>query len=141
MIKIPKQIYPEEILNTLLESGQVDAIAAYKHEAISRGLPYITLPSQINLGNPDFSNFYKKASYTFSNIDKVAKGEPVYFSVTIPATNKNFNGAISFVNYLISSDKGKLILEKQGLDYLKNPIIEGNISKIPSSIPILAMQK
>jgi len=31
-------------------------------------------------------------------------------------------------------DKGKLILEKQGLDYLKTPIIEGNISKITKPI-------
>ena len=63
----PKQIYPEETLNTILQSGQVDAIAAYKHEAISRGLPYITLPQEINLGNPGFSDFYKKASFTFSS--------------------------------------------------------------------------
>jgi ABC-type molybdate transport system substrate-binding protein len=136
--KNPKQIYPEEILNTILESGQVDAIAAYKHEAIARGLPYISLPSQINLGNPDFSNFYKKASYTFSNNGKVVQGEPIYFSITIPTINKNSNGAISFVNYLISTDKGKLILENQGLNYLKSPIVEGNKSKIPSSILISA---
>jgi len=38
-------------------------------------------------------------------------------------------------------DKGKLILEKQGLDYLKSPIIEGNISKIPPSILSVAKQK
>ena len=134
----PKQIFPEETLNTILESGQVDAIAAYKHEAISRGLSYITLPLQINLGNSNFTNFYKMASYTFSSNDgKIVYGGPVYFSVTIPDTNKNFNGAISFINYLISSDKGKLILEKQGLDYLQNPIIDGNKSKIPSSILVL----
>ncbi len=116
--------------------------AAYKHEAISRGLSYITLPSQINLGNPDFSNFYKMASYAFSNIGgKIAYGGPVYFSVTIPDTYKNFNGAISFVNYLISAkDTGKIILEKQGLDYLKNPIIEGNKSKVPPSILVSIRQ-
>jgi len=138
----PKQVFPEETLNTILESGQVDAIAAYKHEAISRGLLYITLPPQVNLGNSDFSNYYKMASYTFSSNGQIISGAPVYFSVTIPNTYKNFNGAVSFVNYLISpNDKGKLILEKQGLDYLKSPIIEGNISKIPSSILSVAKQK
>ena len=138
----PKQVYPEETLNTILESGQVDAIAAYKHEAISRGLAYITLPPQVNLGNSDFSDYYKKASYTFSSNGQIIPGAPVYFSVTIPTTYKNFNGAIFFVNYLISpDDKGKLILEKQGLEYLKSPIIEGNISKIPPSILSVAKQK
>ena len=138
----PKQVFPEETLNTILESGQVDAIAAYKHEAISRGLLYITLPPQVNLGNSDFSNYYKMASYTLSSNGQIIPGTPVYFSVTIPDTYKNFNGAVSFVNYLISpNDKGKLILEKQGLDYLKSPIIEGNISKIPPSILSVAKQK
>src|SRR5919202_6494867 len=62
----PKQVFPEEILTTSLETGQLDAIAAYKHEAIAKDLPYITLPSQINLGYPLFSDFYKKASYTLN---------------------------------------------------------------------------
>jgi molybdate/tungstate transport system substrate-binding protein len=39
------QIRPEEILLTLLETGEADAIPAYKHEAIERGLPFISLPS------------------------------------------------------------------------------------------------
>jgi molybdate/tungstate transport system substrate-binding protein len=139
----PNQIFPEETLTSLLETGQVDAIAAYKHEAISRGLPYITLPPQINLGNPGFSDFYNKASYTFSNSvnGKTVYGEPVYFAVTIPNTNKNFNGAISFVNYLLSSKEGKSILQKQGLDYIKIPIAEGNISKISTSIKDIIKQK
>jgi hypothetical protein len=54
----PKQIFPEETLTTTLETGQLDAIAAYKHEAIAKGLPYIALPSQINLGVPNHSDFY-----------------------------------------------------------------------------------
>ncbi|MER5176461.1 MAG: extracellular solute-binding protein [Candidatus Nitrosocosmicus sp.] len=134
----PKQIFPEETLNTILQSGQVDAIAAYKHEAISRGLSYITLPSEINLGNPDFSNFYKKALYTFSSNGMIVYGEPIYLSVTVPDTNKNIDGAISFANFLLSSDKGKLLLESQGLNYLKKPIVEGDINKITSSIIIPA---
>ena len=45
----PKQIFPEEILRTILEQGQLDAVAAYKHEAIARGLPYIILPLRLIL--------------------------------------------------------------------------------------------
>ena len=45
----PKQVFPEETLNSILEAGQVDAIAAYKHEAISRGLSFIALPSRLTL--------------------------------------------------------------------------------------------
>jgi molybdate/tungstate transport system substrate-binding protein len=128
----PKQIFPEETLTTTLGTSQLDAIAAYKHEAIAKGLPYITLPSQINLADPVFSDLYKKASYT-SNTGKTVYGEPIYFSVTIPeATVSNLDGAVYFVIYLLSAD-GQYILQSQGLDYIK-PIAEGNVDKIPSGI-------
>jgi len=134
----PKQIFPEETLTTTLETGQLDAIAAYKHEAIAKGLPYITLPSQINLGDPNHSDFYKKASYTLTT-GKIVYGEPIYFSVTIPeATVNNLNGAASFVTFLLSSD-GKQILQNQGLNYIK-PIAEGVIDKIPTSIRDMVMR-
>jgi molybdate/tungstate transport system substrate-binding protein len=128
----PKQIFPEETLTTTLETGQLDAIAAYKHEAIARGLPYITLPSQINLAYSAFSDFYKKASYTLGTSQTV-HGEPIYFSLTIPeATVSNLNGAISFVMFLLSTD-GEHVLRSQGLNYIK-PIAEGKVDKIPFAI-------
>jgi molybdate/tungstate transport system substrate-binding protein len=127
----PKQIFPEETLKTVLESGQLDAVASYKHEAISRELPYITLPAEINLAHPTFSDFYRKASYTLTDGHRVL-GEPIYFSATIPETAKNLNGAVAFVKFLLSSN-GEHILKTQGLNYLK-PGIEGDIEKVPSSI-------
>jgi molybdate/tungstate transport system substrate-binding protein len=128
----PKQVFPEETLKTVLESGQLDAAAAYKHEAIARGLPYITLPSQINLANPAFSDFYKKASYTLDTGETVY-GEPIYFSATIPEiTVDNLAGAISFIGFLLSTS-GEHILQNQGLNYIK-PIIEGQVDKIPFPI-------
>jgi molybdate/tungstate transport system substrate-binding protein len=128
----PRQIFPEETLTTTLETGQLDAIAAYKHEAIAKGLPYIRLPSQINLRDPAFSDIYRKAWYT-TNTGKTIYGEPIYFSVTIPeAIVNNLADAVSFVTYLLSSD-GQHILQSQGLNYIK-PIAEGNVDKIPTDI-------
>ena len=127
-----KQLFPEETLKTALEAGQLDAIAAYKHEAIARGLSYITLPTQINLANPAYSNFYKKVSYTL-NSGQTIYGEPIYFSITIPETVKNLNGSISFVKFLLSVD-GEHILESQGLNYIQRLVPEGSIDKMPSPI-------
>src|ERR671921_1685352 len=129
----PKQIFPEELLKTILEQGQLDAVAAYKHEAMSRGLPYITLPSQVNLAHPTFSNFYKNARYSSLNKEgQTVIGEPIYFSFTIPGTVKNLDGAISFGRFILST-QGKNILENQGLNPIK-PLIEGNVGKAPSTI-------
>jgi molybdate/tungstate transport system substrate-binding protein len=136
----PKQIFPEEILKTILEQGQLDAVAAYKHEAVARELPYITLPPEINLADPTFSNFYKTASYSLGNgKDQTVFGEPIYFSFTIPNTVKNLEGATSFATFILSTD-GENILEKQGLNFNK-PVIEGNIENIPSHIRDILEQK
>jgi len=122
--KNPKQLFPEETLITTLETGNLDAIAAYKHEAVGRALQYITLSPQINLGNPSYSNFYKTTTYTLPSGQTVL-GEPVYFSVTIPDTYKNLAGAMAFVKFLLSSD-GSSILQRDGLDHIK-PIVQGHV--------------
>ncbi|MGA7369774.1 MAG: extracellular solute-binding protein [Nitrososphaeraceae archaeon] len=129
----PKQIFPEETLKTILEQGQLDAVAAYKHEAVARGLPYITLPPKINLADPTFSNFYNTSSYTLENgKGQTVLGEPIYFSFTIPVTVKNLAGTTAFATFILSAN-GENILEEQGLNFIK-PIVEGNIEDIPSAI-------
>ena len=105
----PKQIFPEETLTTNLETGQLDAIAGLHTRSHSQR-------PQIKLGNPAFSDFYKKASYTLST-GKIVYGEPIYFSITIPEVKvSNLNGAVAFVTYLLSAD-GERILQSQGLLY------------------------
>ena len=58
--KNTKQIFPEEILKTILEQGQLDAVAAYKHEAVARGLPYITLPPRLISRTQHLLTFIKR---------------------------------------------------------------------------------
>lgn len=127
----PDQIFPEETLKTALESGQIDAIAAYKHEAVARGLRYITLPQEINLGNISFSNFYRQASYTLRDGNTVY-GEPIVLSGTILETSRNIGGSLAFVKFLLS-ENGQLLLKNNGLIPMKARI-EGDFEKIPSVI-------
>jgi molybdate/tungstate transport system substrate-binding protein len=135
----PKQIFPEEILKTILEQGQLDAVAAYKHEAVARGLPYITLPPQINLADPTFVDFYKKGSYILENGGQTVYGEPIYFSFTVPTTAKNIEGAISFGDFILSTD-GKNILKDQGLNPIR-PLLEGDITRVPTSMKSILMEE
>lgn len=128
----PKQIFPEETLKTVLETGSLDAVIAYKHEAISRDLPYITLPKEINLGDPTYSDLYKLANYTLQSDQKTIYGEPVEFSITIPEMVKNMDGAISFVDFILSKN-GSQLLKSQGLNPI-NITSEGNTDDIPLPI-------
>jgi molybdate/tungstate transport system substrate-binding protein len=127
----PEQLLPEESLLTTLEQGQIDASATYKHEAVARGLPYITLPSEINLGDPKFSNFYNQASYVLGE-GQIVKGDTIDFSLTIPETNKNIDGSIAFVKFLLS-EEGMDLLEKYGLNPIK-AVGEGEVEKMPPAI-------
>ncbi len=98
---------------------------------MARGLPYITLPREINLGDPKFSNYYNQASYALGE-GQIVKGDTIDFSLTIPETNKNIDGSIAFVKFLLS-EEGMDILEKYGLNPIK-AVGEGEIEKIPPAI-------
>lgn len=130
----PEQILPEETLKATLESGQIDAAAAYRHEAVARGLPYITLPREISLSDPALSDFYGQASYTLGT-GTVVYGGAIPFSVTIPETSKNRDGAVVFVKFLLS-EKGIGLLERDGLNPIK-AVAEGDVAKIPSTIKVM----
>ncbi|MEP6575386.1 MAG: extracellular solute-binding protein [Nitrososphaerota archaeon] len=129
----PQQIFPEEVLRSILDTGQIDAIAAYKNEAVSRGIPYITLPPQINLGDPKYSNFYNQTSYLLHSNQTVV-GNTVFFSYTIPTTVRNMGGAIAMSNFLISPE-GKMVLSQVGLNPIK-PVAQGDIKSLPSGIKV-----
>jgi len=126
-----EQIFPEETLRSILDSGQIDAIAAYKHEAVSRGLPYISLPPQINLGDTKYSNFYNQVSYILHSNHTIT-GNPIYFSYTIPTGVKNVDGAIAFANFLISP-QGRAVLSQVGLNPVKAEA-HGDVKHLPPQI-------
>jgi molybdate/tungstate transport system substrate-binding protein len=125
------QLLPEESLLSTLEQGQIDAAATYKHEAIARGLPYITLPKEINLSDPTFSNFYNQVSYALGS-GQTIRGDTIDFSLTIPQTSKNIGGSIAFVRFLLS-EKGMDILKAYGMNPIKS-VGEGQVEKIPPVI-------
>lgn len=131
------QLRPEEILLTLLEQGEADAIPAYKHEAVERGFPFISLPPQINLGNPDFTNYYKQASCTTTTPQQqdgsLTYGKPIVFDITIPNTVRNNAGAIQFVKFILSK-QGNIILQNDGFKTIAPLIHGGNVSSIPKEI-------
>jgi molybdate/tungstate transport system substrate-binding protein len=132
-----KQIFPEEVLKSILDSGQIDATAAYKHEGITKGLPYITLPDQINLSEPNYTNFYSKISYKLGTGETIY-GNLIFFSFTIPNTVENIAGAMSFAKFLLSED-GKKILEKVGLSPIK-PILQGDTHQLEPEILSLVQE-
>jgi molybdate/tungstate transport system substrate-binding protein len=117
---------------TLLETGEADAVPAYKHEAIERGIPYILLPDQINLGSLTYKDFYKQQT-CMQRDGTLVEGKPIIFNLTIPTTSvKNTKGAYEFVKFLLST-KGKTILDDNGFKTI-DLIYKGDRQSIPKEI-------
>jgi molybdate/tungstate transport system substrate-binding protein len=108
------QIFPEEELVARLGAGQLDAGFFYINEVKGPNIPYITLPDQINLGNPTMASLYATATWKNPKTGAVSKGAPVVYTISVLNTAKNRAGGIAFTNFLLSS-QGQSLLQGQGV--------------------------
>ena len=129
------QIFPEEELVARLGSGQLDAGFFYLNEAIDASIPYVTLPTQINLGDPSLNSTYAKATYTDPKTGAVTKGSAIVYTLTVLNSSKNMEGAIAFVQYIFSAP-GEAFLTNDGLS-LVTPKISGDPTAVPSQLKSL----
>lgn len=127
----PRQVYPEETLLSRLSTGQLDAVFAYKHEAVEWGFPYVSLPAQVNLGDSQFSSTYATASYTDAH-GKTQQGAPIVFTITALRQAPNPTAALKFVQYMLTGE-GHSILLQQGFDATP-ATVGGNASAIPVTL-------
>lgn len=128
----PNQIFPEEELIARLTAGQLDAGIFYLNEAKAANIPYISLPAQVNMGDPSQASYYANASWTNPRTGRTSKGAPIIYTITIPSTSKNQPGAIAFVKFLLTSP-GQTILQNAGI--LSTPFkVFGDASAVPQQL-------
>ena len=122
----PEQVFPEIVLLARVESGQFDAGIFYKHEVVAHKLPYISLPGEINLGDPKLRTLYARESYTTPSGER-ATGSPILFTITVPNTAHHRDSALAFVRFLLSADK---LLEQFGFGRIDHQV-GGDIAQVP----------
>ena len=100
----------------LLESGGVDYAYLYKSNAEQHGFNYIELPDEVNLGNPEFDEYYAQAQVRFQHarfqsigLDRI--GGTVYYGLTIAETAENPRDAELLAAYIIGGE-GRAIFEE-----------------------------
>ncbi|SPF33853.1 ABC-type molybdate transport system, periplasmic component (fragment) [Candidatus Desulfosporosinus infrequens] len=116
---IPYSNYPKSLdLSSALFKGKVDYAFLYSSEAKQLGLPYIALPSKINLSNPAYANFYDQASVTVESKipgkDVIIHGRPIEFAIGLSKEGQYSELAQSFVD-LLTGPEGSSILEECGM--------------------------
>jgi molybdate/tungstate transport system substrate-binding protein len=123
-------------LIALLESGDLDYAFEYSSVAEQHNLNYVELPSEINLSDVDFEDFYAQAEVEIAGTEPGEKivmiGKPIVYGVTIPKNFPRQELAIAWVDFLLS-DKGMEIMEAN----YQTPIIPAktnDASKIPESL-------
>jgi ABC-type molybdate transport system substrate-binding protein len=125
------QLFPEEQMVARLQAGELDAGTFYKVEAVEAGLPYLSLPKEINQGDVTLAAQYATATYTTKK-GMTYIGAPIIYTVTIPRTVRNPAGAQAFVGYLLGPD-GQAMLAAQGLDTTP-PVVAGDPAAVPPSL-------
>jgi len=102
----------------LLEFGEIDYVFEYSSVARQHGHRSITLPDEINLGEPAFADIYGTAVAEISGrtpgttISK--RGQPMVYGVTIPSTVQNRHAALAFLEFLLDENRGGAIMNKHG---------------------------
>ncbi|HKX19401.1 MAG TPA: extracellular solute-binding protein [bacterium] len=124
----PSQIFPEEALVGRLTSGQADAGFFYLVETVAEHLPYVTLPPALNLSDPEFAATYATVSWVDSSGAKHT-GAPIVYTVTIPSSARNPDGAARFVAFLLGRE-ARALLASRGI--LGVPVRAGGR---PSDVP------
>jgi len=104
----PQQIFTEPSLLSRLESGQIDASSGYLSAASSHHLPFITLPDEINLSNPEMNDkWYKKVEFNItlpSGKAATLNTQPLVFYAAVLKNTKQPALADKFVQFLQSPE-------------------------------------
>jgi molybdate/tungstate transport system substrate-binding protein len=73
----PQQIFQEPQVMARVQAGQLDASSAYKTQPAALGLPFLSLPPEINLGSASMEKEYQQASVTLNG--KTHRPSPLVF--------------------------------------------------------------
>ena len=105
----------------MLESGSMDYAWEYLSVAIQHELKYLTLDGHINLGNYQFDAFYKQAEVKVTGKKPgewiTRTGQSVTYGITLIKDAPNPDGAIRFLEYLLSADGGLKVLQGIAVNY------------------------
>ncbi|TKI07242.1 extracellular solute-binding protein [Martelella alba] len=116
-VQNPKQVFAEGGLLTRLEAGQVDAASGYESATLSSKLPYVILPDEINLSNPDMAKkWYDKVSFQVrdaSGKEKTLKTQPLVFYAAVLNNAPDPVLAKKFVSYM-QSPAGQALFKQNG---------------------------
>lgn len=111
-------------LVALLQTGNLDYAWEYESVARKLGLRFVSLPPEVNLGDPSLASTYYSASVDISprkagsgagaHVPLVMHGAPIVFGAGVPKDAPHAEAAHGFITFLMSPE-GRSILAASGL--------------------------
>lgn len=123
------QIFDEASLEARLQAGQLDAASAFRSQAVQLHLPYITLPTAIDFGDPADAALYARATLRVAGT--VYHGEPLVIDIT-QLRGADPAAAIAFVRFVLSP-AGRALYRGAGYTLLPERIV-GDRAAVPVAV-------
>jgi molybdate/tungstate transport system substrate-binding protein len=127
----PRNVRPKEAdLTALVQAGELDYSWSYASIARTARLPFVQLPPEIDLSDPNRADWYRQAKVRLPGANRAAgdsvefQGEPIVYGLTIPTAAPHPRTAIAFVRFVFSPE-GQAILKANGFTVLPKPLLGG----------------
>jgi molybdate/tungstate transport system substrate-binding protein len=127
----PRYMRPKEAdLVALLQAGELDYIWSYRSLAEVMRLPYVALPPEIDLSDPERAGDYARAVVRLPRLHRAStdslefRGEPIVYGLAIPRAAPNPAAAQAFVRFMLSP-AGQAILRRNGFVVMDRPVVGG----------------
>lgn len=121
-----QQVFLEGSMLTRLEAGQLDASSGYESAVISAHLPYVELPDEINLSNPDMAKqWYDTVSFKIKDNkgeEKELHTQPLVFYAALLKNAPDPKAGQAFIDYMLSPE-GQATFKAKGYGVPKGPAL------------------
>jgi len=105
-------------LGSLLKTGNMDYAWDYLSVAVQHELDYVQLDDHINLGNYQYDKFYAQAEVKVTGKKPgtwiTRTGQSVTYGITLVKDAPNRDGAVLFLEYMLSPEGGLKVLDDMG---------------------------
>ncbi len=106
--RVVMRAYSVQLL-PLLESGDIDYAIEYLSVVEQHGLQYVTLPSEVNLGDENLGDLYGKVRVDldyqrFATVKPSFVRAVITYSLTVPSNAGNPEAASAFVSFLLGPE-------------------------------------
>jgi molybdate/tungstate transport system substrate-binding protein len=116
-------------LAALLAAGELDYIYDYQSVAESNGFRFISLPAEIDLGDPNRAAGYRDVSAAVRGSSPgkttIVRGGPILYGMSIPIAAPHAAAARRFLDFLLKPDVLRQ-LRAAHVDMLDHPIVVGD---------------